>query len=163
MQQDVCHLTCASNSSPPWPTLPHSQQSPRTGERLSQCLGWVITRLCHHHLPEAELAKPPPQAPLRPDAESGFQGYQSMASSPPALVRENKSEEPLCVQVRGRPVYSWRRGLFAHQSPTGRRVTEGHLPASLLGLGFQNLSNQRALVSNLSDVIRHLGKWTEPF
>lgn len=39
LHQVMSLLTRDSSASPPWPTPPPSQQSPRAGKRLSQCLG----------------------------------------------------------------------------------------------------------------------------
>ena len=42
------------------------------------------------------------------------------------------------------------------RAPLGGQVTKGYLPISPLGLGFQKMFNQLALVSNLSNAICNL-------
>lgn len=75
----------------------------------------------------------------------------------PTYVREGKSKGPATLSPGEReahpPSEQWAL------CPLEAQVNGGHLPASLLGLGFQELFDQLPLVSDLGNVTRNLSRW----
>lgn len=156
MQQDLYQQLLSTQVHPA--SLPGAS---RGQWEVTAYLGWVITCLCHHHLPEAGLTELLPQPWLCPDAESGFPRLPGHSRPPLHSSGRNKSGAILSPgeEETGPPL---ERGLSVHQSSTERQIMEGHLPASLLGLGFQT-NWPLFQIAGMSLVIRHLGKRTEPF